>query len=254
MSHGGWHCHPVCWAASQHKSAAAQGTRWQPHPAEACSAGPWRQQRQATTLAAELGVCPHWCGCQFSILGGKTQESPHPVCGSFLLLFLLGAGSSSQGWGGFCPVCWALWVLGVYRLTENTCRGWAAASPLVPRENDGGNKGEVEGRREGEQFVFLHKHLWLVCSSCFVLLWDVVKRGILLPSWQRSCGHGWWQMLLLTHWQRLVLNFWHWLSAPKSCCFVSVHSSVMGKPLRKGKEVSSCTDSFRSFVHKNFLG
>lgn len=46
----------------------------------------------------------------------------------------------------------------------------------------------------------------------------------------------------------LKLNF-----CPQSCCYLLVHSSVMGKPLREGKEFSSCSNLLISFVHKDFL-
>lgn len=116
VSHGGWHCHtcvlsclPAC---QQPNSIAAQGTRWQLHPAGACSAGPWCQQRQATAHTPKHEVCPHWCGCEFGILE-KNERVPSVVvavscccsCG------ILGAGGSSQGWGGASPawVCWSPW-------------------------------------------------------------------------------------------------------------------------------------------------
>lgn len=142
MSHGGWHCHtcvlsclPAC---QQPNSIAAQGTCWQPNPAGACSAGLWCQQRQATALTLKREVCPHWCGCEFGILE-KNERVPSMVvtvscccsCG------ILGAGSSSQGWGGASPawVCWSPWSESwVFTdcLIENTCWTWAAVSPLVP--------------------------------------------------------------------------------------------------------------------------
>lgn len=75
MSRGGWHCSPACWAASwQPKSVAALGTRWQHHPAGACSAGPWRQQRQATTLTETHGLPTLMCP-QIWHFGGKNWES-----------------------------------------------------------------------------------------------------------------------------------------------------------------------------------
>lgn len=130
MSRGGWHCHPACWAASwQPKSVAAPGSRWQPHPAGDCSAGPWRQQRQVTTLTSKLMVYPRWCACKYGILGGKSTREPG--YGSFLLLFAGGWQLLLEGDRNFSCLCVLgslKWVLSVYRLVENTCWAWAAVS------------------------------------------------------------------------------------------------------------------------------
>lgn len=241
-SHGGWHCHPACWAASQQpKSVTAQGTRWQPHPAGACSADPWRQQRQVTTLTLKLMVCPYWCACKFGILGEKTRE---PACGRVSWCCLLGAGNSSLGVTGASPVrvCWAPWSgswVFTDCLVENTCWAWAVVSP---GQMLGSALGVWEKLKAEERlkFVSVHKHLRPDATTA-LSFYEMWWRGVLLPAWQEL----WSQTVTdtaaepLFHWQRLVFNFWHWISAPKSCCFVSVHSSAMGEPLRKKKEVSS---------------
>lgn len=178
-SHGGWHCHPACWAASQQpKSVTAQGTRWQPHPAGACSADPWRQQRRATTLTLKLMVCPYWCACKFGILGEKNWRAC--LWQSFLMLFAGSWQLLPGGDRGFsCPgVLGSLkWVLGVYRLP-----GWKhllGLSCSFTRANAGvclRSMGEVESRREVE--ICLCTQTFTTWRNYgFVLLWDVVKGG-----------------------------------------------------------------------------
>lgn len=186
-------------------------------------------------LLPKLVVCPHWCACKFGILEDKKLES---LLVAVSCCCLLGAWQllpgDDRGFSCLGVLGSLKWVLGVYRLP-----GW---KQLELHFHQGKcwwvclrNMGEVESRREAEQFVSVHKHLQpdATMALSFYEMWlTVTLRSQTVTDTAAEP---------LFHWQRLGFSFWHWVSAPKSCCFVSVHSSVMEKPLRKGKEVSSCS-------------
>lgn len=189
ISHGGWHCHPACWAASRPAHSPGPSCRRLLSRSLTSAEKSHRSYTETRGLPTLVWL---W---NLASWGGKKWASPACLWQSFLLLFLLGAGDSSQGWRGFCfgctgcfeasPGCFqTVWLKTPARLELQfllPCQGkcwWVCPW----------NEGEVESRREGEQFVFLHKHLWLVRDYRFVLLWDVVK-GEILRVWEKSRGY-----------------------------------------------------------------
>lgn len=99
-------CLVVAGAVTLHAELPPSLPTAQVHPADACSAGPWRQQRKATALTWKLGVCPHWCGCEIWHLGGKKNERPQPVCGRVSCWGLV---APPRGEGASAWVHWVLW-------------------------------------------------------------------------------------------------------------------------------------------------
>lgn len=192
MSHGGWHCNHGCWAASrQPKSVAAPGTHWQPHPAGACWAGPWRQQRQVTALTETCGLPTLIC-LQIWHFGGKKEslllaEFPAPVCWELA--------DPPQGWQGFLlPGC-----AGLLEVSPGCLQtAWLKIPAGLELHLHQGkcwwvclkNMGEVESRREVEQFVSVHKLLRPDATTA-LSFYEMWWRGVLLPAWQelRSQWH-----------------------------------------------------------------
>lgn len=137
---------------------------------------------------------------------GKKRE---PAFGRVSCSCLLGAGRSSPGVTGVSPawVCWAPWSeswMFTDCLAENTCWPWAAPSPGQMLVGLLKNMGEVESRREVEQFVSVHKLLRPDATTA-LSFYEMWWRGVLLPVWQelrsqwhcdhRHCS----QILLLSH-------------------------------------------------------
>lgn len=196
--------------------------------------------RDKPPLLPKLVVCPHWCACKFGILGDKKLES---LLVAVSCCCLLGAGSSSPGVTGASPAL--KWVLGVYRLP-----GWKqllGLSCTFTRVNAGGSALEIWEKLKAEE------RLNSLCTNIYDLtqlrLCPFMRcEGGLFCLSCRNCGHSHSEVTVTDtaaepHWQRLGFNFWHWVSAPKSCCFVSVHSSAMGKPLRKEASLPYCCNS-----------